>query len=211
LQVETVWQLPFVQVRPSQHVTPLPQPWPRSAQVEPDWQVPDVAPPGTTQLPAQQSAVPVQVAPSPRQGGLQKPASQFAEQQSESAPQAVPLSKHPQNLLAPEPLQSPKQQSASVPQLCVGPFGLQVLLVPGSRQREPNSSVSVQAFAVPFSLQQGVPAGSQDEPNGMHVVVGGVQRSTPSPPGTHGLPLQHWSRNWQTSPVSMQQFGSFES
>jgi hypothetical protein len=34
-----------------------------------------------------------------------------------------------------------------------------------------------------------------------------VQRSTPAPSGTHGAELQHWSRNWQTSPAGMQQAG----
>jgi hypothetical protein len=39
------------------------------------------------------------------------------------------------------------------------------------------------------------------------VQAGTVQRSTPAASGTHGAPLQHWSRNWQTSPAGMQQAG----
>jgi hypothetical protein len=207
------WQLPPVQARPVQQSASVPQPWPLSAQLEPDWQVPDVAPPGITQLPAQQSAVPVQVAPSPRHGDRQYPLTQLPEQQSESSAQvlASPFGMQPQNLLAPEPLQSPKQQSSSRVQLSVGPFGLHCALVPGSRQRSPNSSVRVQAYCVVPSLQQPVPAGSHEAPNGTHAVVGGVQRRTPVESGTQGLPLQHWSRNWQISPGAMQQLGSFES
>jgi hypothetical protein len=123
-QVATGWQLPLVQASPVQQSVSLPQPWPLSAQLEPDWHVPDVAPPGTTQFPAQQSAVPVQVAPSPRHGARQKPLSQLPEQQSESSAHvaASPFGMQPQALLAPVPLQSPKQQSASVPH--VSPFAL---------------------------------------------------------------------------------------
>lgn len=39
-------------------------------------------------------------------------------------------------------------------------------------------------------------------------VQASVQRSTPSWPGTQGVPLQHWSRNWQTCPGCMQQPGT---
>jgi hypothetical protein len=191
VQVAAGSQLPPVQARPVQQSASVPQPWPLSAQLEPDWQVPDVAPPGITQLPAQQSAVPVQVAPSPRHGARQKPLSQLPEQQSESSAQAVvlPFSRQPQALLAPVPLQSPKQQSASVPH--VSPFALHCPLVPGSRQRNPNSSVAVQAYCVPPSLQQRVPDGSHAAPNGTQLVVGGVQRRMPVESGTQGLPLQH--------------------
>jgi hypothetical protein len=192
-QVATGWQLPLVQASPVQQSVSVPQPWPLSAQLEPDWQVPDVAPPGITQFPAQQSAVLVQVAPSPRHGARQYPLSQLPEQQSESSAQASasPFGMQPQNLLAPEPLQSPKQQSLSRLQLSVGPFGLHCPLVPGSRQRNPNSSVAVQAYCVVPSLQQPVPDGSHAAPNGTQLVVGGVQRRMPVESGTQGLPLQH--------------------
>ncbi len=45
----------------------------------------------------------------------------------------------------------------------------------------------------------------QAPPLGVHA---SVQRRIPSWPGTHGAPLQHWSRNWQTWPCWMQQSGS---
>jgi hypothetical protein len=35
----------------------------------------------------------------------------------------------------------------------------------------------------------------------------GAQRSTPAVSGVQGAPLQHWSANWQTWPVWMQQPG----
>jgi hypothetical protein len=69
---------------------------------------------------------------------------------------------------------------------------------------------------VPLDLQM-VP--SQQEPSSAPVQapcsavqVGVVQRRTPSAPGVHGTPPQHWSRNWQTLavpvPGSMQHGGS---
>jgi hypothetical protein len=50
--------------------------------------------------------------------------------------------------------------------------------------------------------QQVVPT-PHTEPAGAH--AGAAQRESPSSPAKHKLPLQHWSRNWQTAPVAMQQ------
>lgn len=43
-------------------------------------------------------------------------------------------------------------------------------------------------------------------PSVLHVLTS-AHRSTPEESGTHGAWLQHWSRNWQTSPGWMQQLG----
>lgn len=46
------------------------------------------------------------------------------------------------------------------------------------------------------------PSSVQLPPGGTH--VGTTHCTPPSAPGTHAAPLQHWSRNWQRLPASMQ-------
>jgi len=53
----------------------------------------------------------------------------------------------------------------------------------------------------------GAAAVEQIAPLGMQVSCA-AQRRMPSAPGAHGASPQHWSRNWQISPGSMQHCGS---
>lgn len=59
------------------------------------------------------------------------------------------------------------------------------------------------------SQQLASPAPAHCAPSGLQVELDPPpQRSTPCASGVHGANPQHWSRNWQTSPWAMQQFGS---
>jgi hypothetical protein len=78
--------------------------------------------------------------------------------------------------------------------------------------------VEVQTVPAPSTRRHLVPAQhvsfvvEHDAPAAVHVPpLGAAQRRTPEASGTHGEPPQHWSLNWQTWPVWMQQFGLFAS
>ena len=80
--------------RPEQQPIEGEQAWPRPEQVEPVWQVPEVAPPGMAQdRPMQQSPLVVQMPPCGWQlaGGTQTLPLQIAEQQEAGSVHAVPL------------------------------------------------------------------------------------------------------------------------
>jgi hypothetical protein len=105
------------------------------------------------------------------------------------------------------PLQSVLQQSPAPEQLVPAaphaPPGTAHLNSAPSKRHEfgaQHSVLSAPEHVAPVTMQLGAAA---------------VQRRTPSAPGTHGAPLQHWSRNWQTFAVPvpgwMQQAGSFAS
>ena len=44
-------------------------------------------------------------------------------------------------------------------------------------------------------------------PSALQTGAGCAQRRMPAASGTHGVPPQHWSRNWQTAPAAMQHCG----
>lgn len=97
--------------------------------------------------------------------------------------------------------QMPEQQSDTTPQ--APPLAWQVA-VGGRHLKAWDAASSWQEVG---AQQEGSSAPVQAAPLGVQAVAV-AQRSTPSTPGTHGAPLQHWSRNWQVSPGWMQQRGS---
>lgn len=186
-----------LQLRPVQQAAPpAVQPWPTSTQVWADWQVP-----------------PVQVRP---------------EQQVSPAPHAWPRSTQELWSVTQEPCvapggiaqERPEQQSADTVQasLCRWQTGWHAWLSASQKpeqhcesalQVEPTAPQAAAAHLpeVQVPLQQSallvqVPVVGTHAP---------PQRSTPCASGTHGARPQHWSRNWQTSPCGMQQFGSLPS
>ena len=70
-----------------------------------------------------------------------------------------------------------------------------------SAQKKPFSNC-VQVSPVQHDVS---PAPEQVAPRALQTGAGCAQRRMPSESGTHGAPSQHWSRNWQTAPASMQQ------
>ena len=66
-----------------------------------------------------------------------------------------------------------------------------------------------------LGAQQLGSSGPAHAPPAVVQVDAAVQWSTPDASGTHGAPLQHWSRNWHTLaapvPGGMQQPGVFAS
>jgi hypothetical protein len=182
-----------------QHGTADEQLWPVGAHAPPAGRhAPAVAPGGTSQAsPAQQSPLTVQVPPSPTHGETQTSPSQAPEQHWASVAHPAPTARHPPQKPS---AQTPVQQSAGASQ--EAPTWAQV---PGSPARQvgpvgPGGSMQeVPAQHAAGSAAQEPPAGTQ--------AVTAAQRSTPSPPGTQGARLQHWSRNWQTPPSGMQHPG----
>jgi hypothetical protein len=85
------------------------------------------------------------------------------------------------------------------------PFELQVaqlaVVQPAFAQTFPSSGMSVQVL-----LSQQSALVVQPAPSGMQAFSGAAQRRIPEASGTHGARLQHWSWNWQTCPIPMQQF-----
>jgi hypothetical protein len=177
-----------VQRSPGQHGWAGEHCWPAAGQVPPlpVPQAPFVWPGGISQVsPEQQSALAVQAPPEGWQaaGAWQVPAMQSAEQQSVATTQTLPFCL--QVGVPPPPPPPPHPPPPPPP-----PEGARHTVGP-----------STEASQVPS--QQGVgPEALQAAPSGVH--VGAVQRSVPDASGTHGLPLQHWSLNWQASPAAMQ-------
>lgn len=198
---------PFVQLSVVvQHGTVPLQTWPVLAQVGPVplWHVPLVAPGGISQeSPEQQSAVTVHEPSAGWHAAWQSPSLQIVEQQSAPWLHAFPFGKHE---VQTPPTQPPTQHSPLEVQAASGS------LQPGGgvpvAQTQPISVTFVQVAPVQHA---GVPPATQVAPLGRHWVGGSTQRRTPSAPGVHGAPPQHWSRNWQMAPGWMQQLGSLPS
>jgi hypothetical protein len=95
------------------------------------------------------------------------------------------------------PVQTPEQQSSAEAQ--APPEGWQA--AGGSHFQAPARS-----WHEAGAQHDGSSAPAQAPPLGVQAEEV-AQRSTPSAPGTHGTPSQHWSRNWQTLPGWMQQAG----
>jgi hypothetical protein len=175
-------------------------------------QVPLVAPSGMLQTaPAQQSLSTVHVSPPAAHCATQVPlaTSQLPEQHCPSAAQVEPFgTQSTHRWLGAVPRQSLLQQSESPEQ--ASPVSVQAVVSRPQRNSPPP------AFWQEAGAQHArSSAPSQIPPTGVHVGASAVQRSTPSAPGTHGAPPQHWSRNWHTLalpvPGGMQQLGSFAS
>lgn len=167
------------QERPKQHeVPPAEQVCPEPTHAAP-WQVPNSAPAGTLQVaPLQQSDDAVQMAPMPWQttGVPHKPLVQICEQQSAENPQLRPFARH-----SPPPSVTPA--SPTPPSTGTSSRGRHTPL----RHKAPPQQLA--------SVVQVLPSGWQ---------LGVWQRKTPPSPGRQSASLQHWSRNWQTSPSGMQ-------
>jgi hypothetical protein len=187
-------QTPFVHSSVAvQQVTPAEQLWLVLAQAAAPWQVPLVAPAGMSQeRPAQQSPLKVQPAPDAEQVDVG----------------VGVLVASPHLSFTQLPLQ---QSVAAVALVQLPPVSLQVEDEVGSRQakKPPISPYGLQARPEQ-QLVSVVPL--QEAPNGEHVEVPPPpgpppHRSTPTASGMHGWKLQHWSRNWQIWPGSMQHRG----
>ncbi len=70
-------------------------------------------------------------------------------------------------------------------------------------QKKPATGSAICSQRVPVQ-QERSPAPEHAPPRAVHCAGGAAQRSTPCASGTQGAMLQHWSRNWQTSPWAMQ-------
>lgn len=195
--------------------------WPVAAHVGPvlPWHVPLVAPGGISQVnPEQQSAVTVQLPPSPWHGARQT-SSQIVEQHSAPEVHVVPFGRHEAQV---PPMQLPTQHAV--------PPGVQA--ASGRTQVGGGGAPLAQTQPISFTYRHdegsatvpgqhgsgdgadpagGAAAVEQIAPLGRHWVGGSTQRRMPSAPGVHGAPPQHWSRNWQMAPGWMQQLGSLPS
>ena len=139
-----------------------------------------------TQLaPLQQSAEAVQMAPMPwhTTGAPQTPFVQICEQQLAENAQVPPFALH-------------NGPASTAPPSVVPPSG----------DTPPSPPVSVKGRHTP-AMQNAPPqqlaSVAHVAPRGAQVLV--VQRKMPPSPGRQSAPLQHWSRNWQMSPLAMQQ------
>jgi hypothetical protein len=117
----------------------------------------------------------------------------------------------------------PKQQSADTVQawFCCWQYRTQVLLSGSHEPEQQSVGLSAGSQATPGALQAGAthfpPVQVPEQQSALLVQAPSwamqvpPQRRTPVASGTQGVPPQHWSRNWQTFPCAMQQFGSFAS
>jgi hypothetical protein len=203
-QPEGVSQTPALHV-PLQHGIESPHDCVASAQLGGAPQVPLVAPSGMLQTdPPQQSPSAVQLP----LGGTHA-ATHVWLSTSHVPEQHCPFPAHvsPFGTQATHcaPTQSVLQQSA--PPLHGAPMSPQPVV------GTPHTNPSPPSLRQELGAQQDVsPVPEHVAPAGVHVGAAAVQWSTPVASGTHGAPLQHWSRNWQTlaSPVPglMQHAGS---
>jgi len=167
------------------------QAWPPPVQLL-VWHVPLAAPGGMAQEnPVQQSAVLVQTEPC---GWHAVGARHFPE----STPPSVPTQRCEQQSL-------PRVHAVSLPWQTPASGVVPASGVPAS----PGGGGITWQASVPVSVaRQLVPAQHslelvQVDPTGVQLAT--VQYSFPFGPGTHGAPPQHWSLNWHSCPVAMQQ------
>lgn len=192
--------------------------------------MPLAAPVGMLQyVPAQHSAVPVQVPPNETHvmGGMHPAVwSQTPLQHSDEAAQVELFVLHAEQ----KPLRQRPEQHSPLPRQCVP---LEAHVGPASEDTPPSEEAtppSDEGPIGPLPARQIVlfssPSERHDRPSqqtpdpvapGVHLAPAAMQwgaRQTYLPPPsappsyTQGLRLQHWSRNWHSAPSAMQQSGS---